>query len=1408
MSVLHSEGFLLGSTSLHGPRYFFVYYFGIMPVSGHEENGVKSYAGQFSGLIAGVPIKKRRFPSFQPSSPVSEEPCSLTEETELQRKENSSTSQGSTLSNASIAGAPIKKRRFPFLQPSSSLEEASRSEESDAVRKEHSSTSPGSTLSTSSSGLSDANGIPAIEKKKTRTDVTNASIGQSKSSLLVPKLEEPNLGKQSCTLDVMGSREKAIHSEGSNKKVESHLIKENSELLLAAKEGLALSIGADVCKSNVQDICKQESPLVSDSTSLSLSLKEHLFPDVISMKTDESRQKIEKVESVSLELSLSKEDCSTQSLNTDAKTDSGTTPVHSNRANWDLNTTMDAWEESAGEAASFKTCNDGQVTDRSHDEKQLMYSTGMTLSTGVVSAKPMCEESRNKTFIVPAGMYGPQYKFVDSSNLSLTPFVQKYAEVPPRLSVELNSGSAIPNVSLSNVASTPGDGGTSSFRLIKPEPFDENLKKDLKEANACPVGSLDSVAVKQELVQHSTVNSPRLSNASNLMKVDTALIKTEPDHEGDKEKSNGAVSKMDQLDRSLPQGSDSSLLPVPVLPKPTQISVGDDSTPMEPMFTAELSTSENMKSQIENCSRTDGVNIEKVCDGASLNAEQVTTDTAAVPAVDNGSELNNYGLKISSFNAEEENAADHDACRLKLMNEPPAAPRGNGEGSVSDEEKVTLSTDMLEDDSYGSDYESDENQAVTISVDTERYVEDDDYEDGEVREPLDPSTAEDTICEVREIEHPDCSSNFVNKQMEKGMVSGDCPTSFQVVENDNKAGIQGEMINDVGMDIEMHEKSGKVIDKNVCSLDLPDDENNNAAHDKQPVNVLPKKSLDLSEGKDVSEAMEIESPSNTVTVGSHGVDVQCAEEVVKTTDTVIQIDLDLPKMEVSANADDATKDVTNGGNQGRIIDLSRAASSSSPSKTRPISGRSMSSRPGRDLLPDTLDGDKLHRGRDEVYIDGPHKFSRERHQDMSPRNSRLNFVRGRGRLNSRLDSVRSEWESDRDFSGEFYNGPSQFRGPRPKYASTFADSDMEYNNGAPDNSYVGNGRLGRKPMNDGSYIAPRRRSPGGRDGIQIGHRNPRNISPNRCIGDGSDMVGVRHNDKFMRGLPEDSMDPPMFTRPQSFEGLEGRFTRGSRNFSSMQRRGPPRIRSKSPIRSRSRSPGPWSSPRRRSPRRRSPDGFGGHPELTHRRSPFYRVDRMRSPDRPVFPTDRVVRRHGSPSFMSRPSNDMRDMDSARDHGHPRSGRILIRNRRFDVVDPRDRESDDYFGGPMHSGRLLELSGEGNGEDRRRFGERRGPVRSFRPPYNGNVGENFHLNAEEGPRHYRFCSDDSDFHERGGNNIRERDFDRRIKGRPANVPPRRTRNMDEQEENFRHGGGGQVWSDDSFDDISRVKRKRF
>ncbi|XP_019427948.1 PREDICTED: uncharacterized protein LOC109336056 isoform X1 [Lupinus angustifolius] len=1277
-----------------------------MPVSGHEETEVKSFAGKLSGLIAGcVPIKKRKyFPLIPPTSPLSEEPSSLNEEAELQPKENSSTSQASTLSNVSIAGAPIKKRRFPIL------EEGSHVGENDSFPKENSSTSQGLTLSTSSSGNSDTN--------------------------------------------------------------------------------------------------------------------EHLLPSIAKLGIVQSSPKIEKVEPVSLELSLSKEKGGTRSLNSDVKTTSDIAPVQSNRANWDLNTTMDAWEEPGTSSSSVKTYIDRKkVVESVVDEKQFMRSSRIVTPTGDMSLKQtVCEESKKKAFVVSPGLYGQHYERIDPHNLCLNSYLPKYAHEPSRLSVKLDSGTAIPtaipSVTLSSVVPSAGDVNTC-FRLVKSEPFDDNSNRGLKEANVCPVGSLDSDALTKEFLQHSNAYSSKPSSVRSPNLVDAIIIKTESGY-------STAENKVEQLGKKLLQGSDNcSTMAVPVTLETKQISAETAHSPVEPMCSAELTTSENIAIHTEIFTLAEGVNLDKVCHRACSNADQVPQETVATPMVDHVTDLSDPGSKNSSRLTEEENANDRDSCKWKLINDLPPKSRDSGEGCASDEEKITLSAGILEDDSYGSDYDSEDSHAVTVAVDTERYICDDDYEDGEVREPQAHSTEVVTIREVREVEHPD-NSNYANKQIMEGPLSSDSLISSHVMENESKTVIHSEISSDEdGMDIEMHERLGNVIDKNVCLQEPVADEKSNIASDeKGPLNILQREQLDVSESYNAPRALETELSSDQSFNGSHGLDVvgQCAVEVVKTADTVRQANLDLPQIEASANSDDAMKDVSNCGNQGRIIDLSRAASSSSPSKTRPIPGTSQPSLSGRDLLSDTLDVDKF-RGRDEVYIDGRRRFFRGRHQDMSPRSSRFTYVRGRGRGNSRLDAFHGEWESGREFSGEFYNGPSQFRGPRPnKYASANADTDLEYDD-APDGSYVGNGRMGRKPLNDGSYIAPRRRSPGGVDGMQMGHRIPRNMSPtSRCIGsDSSEMVSMRHSEKFVRGFQEDNLHS-MFTRPRPFEGMDGRFSRGGgRNFSSIQKRGPPRIRSKSPIGPRSRSPGQWSSPRR-SPRRRSPESFGGHSEMNSRRSPLYRVDRMRSPDRPVFSGERVVRRHGSPSYMSRASNnDIRDIDSAREHGHPRSvinnrspsGRILVRSRRFDAADVRDRadNDDDYYAGPMHSGRVLELSGEGNGEERR-FGERRGGyVRSFRPPYkNGNnINENFHLNAEEGPRQYRFCSDDSDFHERG-NSIRGKDFERRIRGgRPVNVPPRRTRNMDEQEENFRHGGGGgggHVWNDDSFDDMSRVKRKRF
>ncbi|KAK8510237.1 hypothetical protein V6N12_008111 [Hibiscus sabdariffa] len=292
-------------------------------------------------------------------------------------------------------------------------------------------------------------------------------------------------------------------------------------------------------------------------------------------------------------------------------------------------------------------------------------------------------------------------------------------------------------------------------------------------------------------------------------------------------------------------------------------------------------------------------------------------------------------------------------------------------------------------------------------------------------------------------------------------------------------------------------------------------------------------------------------------------------------------------------------------------------------------------------------------------------------------------------------------------------------------------------------------------------LPPRRWSHGGRDGfaernLPMVRRVPRNLSPSRCIGeDGSDLVGLRH----MR-------------------------EKGSSTYSF-----------KSPTRPQTR-PGPWSSIRGR-----SPDVFAGPLELPRQRSPpIYRIKRIRSPDRPCFAGEMAFRRHGSPPYLPQPSDDLRDLDSCQDHGHPRSGipdrgsssRVLHGNNiRLDLVDPRERnDSDVYFDRAMPSGRFRELGADGNA-DERRYGDRRGPVRPFRPPYRGTDSENCHLSAKAGPRSFRFCPEgDSNLNERG--NVREREFDRRIKNQPGNAP-KRTRNIEEG--NFRHGG--QVWHDDGI-----------
>ncbi|KAG2730086.1 hypothetical protein I3760_01G276800 [Carya illinoinensis] len=1368
-----------------------------MPVSGNEETGVKPISRQASDYIAGVPIKKRRFPLPCLSPPPSKEPIPFAAE------------------NDSLKGQSdlLQMEQSDLMQEEQS--DSLKKKQSDSLQKEQSSPSWGSTISTASaatcySGISDAHKKPVSEEPKGNSDHINVTLFPNYSRV---KLEEPCLRIHSGSVGNIDCKDKLVATKNS----ELPITLAKAKLKVAPNEALVLPMGKETCSNEKSEgRCKAEIPAIPGNIELTLGLKEHLFPALAGQKGDGTGQKKDSLEPDSLNLSLSNANSSLQWKKDDIELNNGV-QLCANRANWDLNVLMDAWQCSASDAAADQvSVDDFNPTDRTHDIKPFICSTGMIgtgSSSGMIGTASSSEHnsvSENRAnFDLSSKLSGQQNEIIDSLHLGLSPtsFQSQVSQEPSCLSAKEDFGRVFPNISLPRLKASTSNLDRVNHRTVKSEPFDESIKLDNIGTKGYSMGLLNSRTLKHELVD---CNLAKSSNISALKLGGPESIKTEPVHE-DRQALN-KIEGTSRVDKQVLQGFSNHSIAMP-----SSGTAPMSCTAVEPSCSTELTIAGDVANNFEHSRCTEG-NGEVVPQEACESTQLVASETVDTDVGHNGKE-SNTSVMIDNVRAEDGISDEPEQCRLQCMNDHlPDMPVG--EDSVSDEEKIEISADMLE-DSYSSDYESDGNHPLARAMDTKQDGEEDDYEDGEVREPLMDNAVEEPICE-KEAEHVDHGDSD-NRKMDIIGQDGDyhaTPSHVEVKDFKTEDPDETNNKDNNNNDDRVEGVSSSSADKLTCSQESPTVEKLSGAGMKRPINDIQGKPCDQLGSKDCLKEQEIESSSEQTSRGNQEA-VATVDENVKKILMLEKNDTALQKMEASTDGDDVANDVNNGGIRSRIINLSRASHGLSPGKTRPISARSLPSRAGREIPDVVLEGENLHpQGRDECYMDGSHRFSRERHQDNSPRNSRLNFMRGRGRIPSRLDTLHGDWDSDHGFNSGFYNGTTEFRVPRHKYASAVPDSDLEYNsyNIAPEGSFFGTGRGRRKHLNDDFFrrIPPRRQSSGGRDipaargGGQMIRRVTRNVSPGRCVDeDGSEVVGPRHSEKFVRVFTDDTMEP-MFTRPQpAYEGVSGHFARGTRNFSSVQRRGLPRMHSKSPIRSRSRSPVQWSSPRRR-----SQDGFGGPPELIHRRSPpIYRMERMRSPDLPCFTGDLMVRRHGSPPYLPRSSNDLRDMDSGRDNGHPRSvipnrsqsGRILLRNRQFDAINPREKTgSDEYCGGPMNTGRLHELSGDVNGDDRRRFGGRRGPVRSFRPPYNDANGDGFHLNSEDGPRPFRFYpEDDSEFHQRG--NMRDRGFDRRIKNQPGNAH-RRTRSIEEQEVNYRRGE--QVWQDDGFDEISHVKRKRF
>lgn len=413
-------------------------------------------------------------------------------------------------------------------------------------------------------------------------------------------------------------------------------------------------------------------------------------------------------------------------------------------------------------------------------------------------------------------------------------------------------------------------------------------------------------------------------------------------------------------------------------------------------------------------------------------------------------------------------------------------------------------------------------------------------------------------------------------------------------------------------------------------------------------------------------------------------------------------------------------------------------------------------------------------GRKKVF----HKMQRVRNQDQPSGVSNSDSACARGRFDGCINSSHEKWTLNRDYVSEQYGSASVARFSGPRSAIISVSSVLEADNYTRrDRSSFNTGvRSERKLSNDElldfSCLPPRRRSPVDRDvepgliGMRMCQGSMREVSPDRFVG---------------RSQRDYDRDEP--------------FVRRERSFSPLQRSGTCRmsgLRTRSPPRPRNCSPGPRSSPRKR-----SPDRMGRHHVM--------KEERMRSPQR-LFEDMVGSRLRGSPLRQRLPT-DIRSISSPR---HREAGRSFVPNRsptdrvlhrsnsRYEKIDHRGRE-DEYLES-MHSGRFHEfaesecLDDEGRGTSGR-FRH----AHSFRSFNDDSDYEDFRYGMD-GARPCRPSPEsDIDYHDR----VSARGFEGRIR-KGMGYHPRRLRSVEEGEDNVRCN---QRWLESSFSE-ERQKRRRF
>ncbi|KAK8576884.1 hypothetical protein V6N13_121883 [Hibiscus sabdariffa] len=523
----------------------------------------------------------------------------------------------------------------------------------------------------------------------------------------------------------------------------------------------------------------------------------------------------------------------------------------------------------------------------------------------------------------------------DKNAMPFMPYLHLNSNEKPSSSLaKVDSSKFVANISSSGESVPVSKLITVNIKPVKSEPLDESIKISSAGVKAKPMAFLNTAKVKCESAENCSSVSSKSSTLCLFNIVDARSIKPEAECAGNQEIPKRMEGLLNQSDKQMLQPRDDATVPG-------------------------LSLHGNASTHVEHFIQDKGIE-------PSVEASVASKVISSVGHDDN--ELKISG-KIDNSTSQNKNAEDPNQWRPKFMDVQLPDSRVTVEGSVYDEEKINVPGDILENDSYSSDYESDGKRELSAAMDIKLVGgTEDDFEDGEVRDPTENTEIEVPICERREEGIGDDSDTGYRNSDVVGFSGNKNQSSSSVKEEETQREDPVKRSCDdcnECIHTSVNNDSTRKFDEEVCLSESSAVDMSSYQIDKRgPIKAMPIKSHYVSEEKDSIKGQEgmqtsiqtsDSSPVTPVTIA------QGADYAIKT-DSEGKSNLVLPAAEAFLNDDDSSKDVNDGVNRSRsrIINLSRASNLSNSGRTRPISVSTSQSQVGREKLHVTLKGDNCH----------------------------------------------------------------------------------------------------------------------------------------------------------------------------------------------------------------------------------------------------------------------------------------------------------------------------------------------------------------------------------------------------------------------------------------------------------------